>query len=196
MMWWTVTIVWLASAVLLSDMVSFCTGQATSEQTSPTSGKLSFKTPDLSDEEAHSLHLPTALKCDACRILAYSIRESFDEAHRKRPSLKRLPESDLIDILENKCDQQWENVGVKEIEGVKRLSGPGLETSEVPGIMQGGGKWPYRINERCGYYVGEYGEDEIYNIYKKNPDKFEKWMCYGKDGDCTAKNKIKKKTEL
>ena len=27
---------------------------------------------------------------------------------------------------------------------VKRLSGPGLDTEDVPGVMQGGGKWPER----------------------------------------------------
>ena len=34
--------------------------------------------------------------------------------------------------------------GIKEIKGVRRLSGEGLETKDVPGVMQGGGKWPYR----------------------------------------------------
>jgi hypothetical protein len=34
--------------------------------------------------------------------------------------------------------------GVKEVKKVKRLSGPGLEAEESPGIMQGGGKWPER----------------------------------------------------
>ena len=34
--------------------------------------------------------------------------------------------------------------GIKEIKGVRRLSGEGLETKDVPGVMQGGGKWPFR----------------------------------------------------
>lgn len=34
--------------------------------------------------------------------------------------------------------------GVKEVDGVKRLSGPGLETADVPGLMQGGGPWSIR----------------------------------------------------
>ena len=34
--------------------------------------------------------------------------------------------------------------GIKEIKGEKRISGEGLETADVPGIMQGGGKWPSR----------------------------------------------------
>lgn len=36
------------------------------------------------------------------------------------------------------------SVGVKEIKGVKRLSGPGMAIQDAPGVMQGGGKWPFR----------------------------------------------------
>ena len=35
-------------------------------------------------------------------------------------------------------------VGIKDIKGVKRLSGPGLDIKEMAGIQQGGGKWPWR----------------------------------------------------
>ena len=34
--------------------------------------------------------------------------------------------------------------GVKTINGKNRLNGPGLDTSDVPGIISGGGKWPGR----------------------------------------------------
>ena len=34
--------------------------------------------------------------------------------------------------------------GIKEVNKIKRLSGPGLDTADVPGVMQGGGKWPER----------------------------------------------------
>jgi len=32
-----------------------------------------FKTPNISDEEAHSDFMPEQLKCDACRIVAYQV---------------------------------------------------------------------------------------------------------------------------
>ena len=35
--------------------------------------KMTFKTPNISDEEAHSNFLPEQLKCDACRIVAYQV---------------------------------------------------------------------------------------------------------------------------
>ena len=38
-------------------------------------GTLSFKTPDLDDEDHYSEHLPTDLKCDACNILAFLVRK-------------------------------------------------------------------------------------------------------------------------
>ena len=34
--------------------------------------------------------------------------------------------------------------GLKAIKGVNHLSGDGLEGKDVPGMMQGGGKWPGR----------------------------------------------------
>jgi hypothetical protein len=33
---------------------------------------------------------------------------------------------------------------MKEIMGKRRLSGEGLETKDVPGVNNGGGKWPQR----------------------------------------------------
>ena len=33
---------------------------------------------------------------------------------------------------------------MKTVNGVNRLSGDGLEAKDVPGMMQGGGKWPGR----------------------------------------------------
>ncbi|KAL3877395.1 hypothetical protein ACJMK2_035106 [Sinanodonta woodiana] len=37
------------------------------------SGTISFQTPTLSDEEYHSIHIPSHLKCDACNALAYQV---------------------------------------------------------------------------------------------------------------------------
>lgn len=36
----------------------------------PTSGTIKMGTPDLNDEDQMSLHMPSYLKCDACRIIA------------------------------------------------------------------------------------------------------------------------------
>lgn len=34
--------------------------------------------------------------------------------------------------------------GLKDVEGVHRLTGPGLEADDLPGVVSGGGKWPKR----------------------------------------------------
>jgi len=31
------------------------------------------------------------------------------------------------------------------VKGVNRLSGPGLETQDIPGLLSGGGRWPGRL---------------------------------------------------
>lgn len=38
------------------------------------------------------------------------------------------------------CD----SYGLKAVDGVNRVSGPGLESEKSPGMMQGGGRWPLR----------------------------------------------------
>lgn len=35
--------------------------------------KMSFTSPELSDEEQHSAHMPDNLKCDACTAVAYQV---------------------------------------------------------------------------------------------------------------------------
>ena len=34
--------------------------------------------------------------------------------------------------------------GLKQVKGVNRISGDGLETADTPGVLAGGGKWPGR----------------------------------------------------
>jgi len=35
--------------------------------------KMTFKAPNVSEEEKHSNFMPDQLKCDACRIVAYQV---------------------------------------------------------------------------------------------------------------------------
>lgn len=37
------------------------------------SGTISFKTPELDDEDAYSFHMPSSLKCDGCRVIAHLV---------------------------------------------------------------------------------------------------------------------------
>ena len=41
--------------------------------------------------------------------------------------------------------------GIKQVKGEQRLTGPGAEASDVPGVTAGGGKWPQRYCDgACG----------------------------------------------
>lgn len=141
-------------------------------------GTISFQTPTLNDEEAHSLHMPSHLKCDACTAVVYQLRKSFSDFHEKRPSLKVLPESEIYRLVDEVCSgKELDKYGMKEVKKVKRLSGPGLETEESPGIMQGGGKWPERMKRMCNLYVEEFDENTIYQESRKEEDNLHHLLC-------------------
>ena len=58
----------------LFGFVNLVVSQAKMEQSDDgTSGKLSFSTPDLNDEEAHSQFMPEQLKCDGCTVVALKV---------------------------------------------------------------------------------------------------------------------------
>jgi len=154
--------------------------------------KLTFKTPKLSSEEAYSRHIPQHLKCDACRVVAFQLYSKFKEFNRLHKHLNyNVPESEIIDMTESVCTnpETFNGYGLKEVDGVNRLSGPGLETSGVAGVLSGGGKWPGRLMEVCNRFVEELGDEGVYAIYHRDPSKkrvLEDALCYG-DGifsDC------------
>ncbi|XP_019637267.1 PREDICTED: marginal zone B- and B1-cell-specific protein-like [Branchiostoma belcheri] len=106
--------------------------------------------------------------------------------------VKELPLSEIIDGLENICNEDWKDTGVKDVEGVKRLSGPGLETKEVPGVTASGHKWPQRLHEMCFMYIGDIGEEQLYDVFKREKN-LENLMCQQTNGHCHPKNlKVKK----
>ncbi|XP_041363243.1 marginal zone B- and B1-cell-specific protein-like [Gigantopelta aegis] len=151
-------------------------------------------TANVGEEDAHSPFLPDSLRCDACRIIAHMLYIRFDKQHNKMKSLiekvGRLRESDVMDIIDSVCEDSFESIGVKEVNGRKRLSGPGLETKDIPGVMQGGGKWPYRLRSMCGTYTGDVGEEEIYSAYLEHRENLVDFLCRGTGvrADCVKEN--------
>ena len=135
---------------------------------SETKTKMKFSPPILSSEEEFSQHLPDHLKCDACTAVAYKLTQALQKAETNRHG-KQLMESDYLDLMENVCEEDnFNNYGLKQVEGENRLSGPGLHASKVPGILMGGGKWPYFLSVKCSEFLGEVGEDEIYSAYRRD----------------------------
>ncbi|XP_035204578.1 marginal zone B- and B1-cell-specific protein-like [Stegodyphus dumicola] len=107
----------------------------------PPGEKMSLSVPKLSEEETESNHMPNHLKCDACLAVAYQIQVGFKELKKKSPKVK---ESDVLDVLEQICNTGFNEYGVKQVDNMNRLSGPGLETEHVMGMTQMGGRWPHR----------------------------------------------------
>jgi len=62
--------------VLISSAYGDEEGQEQSkseEPLEPMGEKISFSSPDMTDEEQHSAHLPKAFECDACTAVAFQV---------------------------------------------------------------------------------------------------------------------------
>lgn len=159
---------------------------------------LSFNPANLTDEDQHSQHLPRDLKCDGCRVVAFVMREKLKKIQNRYKKGHKLSESDIVDLFDIICrdpEESFNGYGVKEIMGVRRLSGEGLETKDVPGVMSGGGRWPARLKEICFEYIGEVGEDLIYNAFLQKRS-LENFLCRDKMGQiCPSRTNSKDKSK-
>ncbi|KYO39211.1 marginal zone B- and B1-cell-specific protein [Alligator mississippiensis] len=162
----------------------------------------SASSPQLSAEETYSAHMPEHLLCDACRAISFQMQQYLEKAESKWSLAKKpgalLSESEYVDALENSCSQSWENYGVKEVNGVKRFAGPGLKSQESMSVMMTGGPWPARLYMMCHSYLGESGEEQIYEEHRRRPGGLEEFLCYGAKKACTrfthTKDRIKVKS--
>ncbi|NXL85939.1 MZB1 protein, partial [Alectura lathami] len=109
----------------------------------PVTQSRSIAAPQLSAEERLSPHMPAALRCDACHAIAFQLEEQLSRAEAKL-SRKVLSESDYVEVLERSCSQGWDIYGVQELNGEKRLTGPGLPGQEPLSVAVTGGPWPGR----------------------------------------------------
>ena len=67
------SIVLFSVLCLLSGWV----GAEVTQSEDGSSGSISFKPPDLNDEEHHSDFMPMELRCDACTAIAYLVRYQY-----------------------------------------------------------------------------------------------------------------------
>ncbi|XP_009566633.2 marginal zone B- and B1-cell-specific protein [Cuculus canorus] len=146
---------------------------------------ISIPAPQLSSEERLSPHMPESLRCDACRAIAFQIEEQLHRAEGK-VGKKALSESDYTEVLERSCSQGWESYGVQELDGEKRLAGPGLPRQEPMTVMVTGGPWPSRLAKMCHGYVGERGEAQIYGAHRQGAAALRELLCHGEKGACAG----------
>ncbi|NXJ67217.1 MZB1 protein, partial [Rostratula benghalensis] len=145
----------------------------------------SLPAPQLSAEERLSPHMPESLRCDACHAIAFQIEEQLRKAEGK-VGKKALSESDYMEVLERSCSQGWESYGVQELDGKKRLAGPGLLRQEPMTVMVMGGPWPGRLSKMCHGYVGEQGEARIYGAHRQGLAALRDLLCHGEKGACAS----------
>ncbi|XP_051486772.1 marginal zone B- and B1-cell-specific protein [Apus apus] len=149
----------------------------------PPAPSRSIPAPRLSPEEQLSPHMPEALRCDACQAIAFQIEEQLRRAEGK-VGRKALSESDYTEVLERSCSQGWESYGLQELDGEKRLVGPGLLAQESMTVMVTGGPWPGRLSKMCHSSVGEQGEAQIYRAHRRGPAALRELLCHGEKGPC------------
>nr|BAB25410.1 unnamed protein product [Mus musculus] len=153
---------------------------------------LSASAHTLDDEEKYSAHMPAHLRCDACRAVAFQMGQRLAKAEAKSHTpdasgLQELSESTYTDVLDQTCSQNWQSYGVHEVNQMKRLTGPGLSKGPEPriSVMISGGPWPSRLSKTCFHYLGEFGEDQIYEAYRQGQANLEALLCGGTHGPCS-----------
>ncbi|XP_010224797.1 PREDICTED: marginal zone B- and B1-cell-specific protein, partial [Tinamus guttatus] len=118
------------------------------------------------------------------------IQEHLLKAEAKRsPGRKvgaELRESEYMEVLEKSCSQSWDGYGVMEVEGVKRLAGPGLPNQESITVMMSGGPWPGRLHKMCHSYVGELGEEQLYRAHRRGAAALQELLCHSAKGACAT----------
>ncbi|KAL0607905.1 Marginal zone B- and B1-cell-specific protein [Plecturocebus cupreus] len=153
---------------------------------------LTATAPQLDDEEKYSTHMPSHLRCDACRAVAYQMWQNLAKAETKLHSpnsggQRELSESVYLDVLDRSCSRNWQDYGVREVDQVKHLTGPGLSEGREPSIsvMVTGGPWPTRLSRTCFHYLGEFGEDQIYEAHQQGRGALEALLCGGPHRACS-----------
>ncbi|KAM6408888.1 marginal zone B- and B1-cell-specific protein [Rhynochetos jubatus] len=172
-------VVWLALSLLAGTGAEDTCGGPPATQTR------SIPAPKLSPEEQLSPHMPESLRCDACHAIAFQIEEQLSRAEGK-VGRKALSESDYLEVLERSCSQGWESYGVQELDGEKRLAGPGLLGQASMSVMVTGGPWPGRLSKMCHSYVGEQGEAQIYGAHRQGSGALRELLCHGEKGACAS----------
>ncbi|XP_075399243.1 marginal zone B- and B1-cell-specific protein [Tenrec ecaudatus] len=162
---------------------------------------LTATAPQMDDEERYSVHMPAHLRCDACKAVAYQMWKHLSEAEAKLHSpesrgQRELSESVYTDILDRSCSQSWQGYGVQEVNQEKHFTGPGLSTGpeSLISVMVTGGPWPTRLTKTCLQYLGELGEDQLYEAHHRGGrEALESVLCGGSRGACREKPAVTEK---
>lgn len=138
---------------------------------------IKVKVNPMSEEETLSQVMPESYVCDACKIVVYRVNEALSKVRPKDPAELRRNEAlgrkllqeqagRITESLEEACDSEtYNDYGVKEVDGVKSLHGPGHEIQGA-GTIQGSARWASRLKARCAALVEETGEGELAALWR------------------------------
>jgi len=137
----------------------------------PGMSSISYKQPELTEEEQKSQYFPKSFLCDACQIVTYELGTDLAKKESKIPKKKKkrtLGEIDLLEVIEEVCDRKkFDTYAVQTMDGQIALKGPAFPQRDDPGMSMGGGLWPVRYSNYCGNIMERVYEDEIYAAYRQ-----------------------------
>jgi len=173
---------------LLADSVDHLRGEEVPasevEGLPPGQQRMTFKPPQLSDEEERSPHIPAYLACDACTAIATQVELALWRTQKSAGMKNRLKHWQVIEVLEEACQiNSYKDYGLTDHNGKHRLRGPGLdEKIGQGGVSAMGGKWPVRLSTICESIIGDFedAEMEVYNRWQsKQP--LQEFLCKNED---------------
>eukprot|EP00092_Neocalanus_flemingeri_P014149 GFUD01015263.1.p1 GENE.GFUD01015263.1~~GFUD01015263.1.p1 ORF type:complete len:258 (+),score=61.47 GFUD01015263.1:103-774(+) len=134
-------------------------------------------------------------RCDACRVIASRLDDTFREADSKIEHLgQELSEQEVVDIVNNICTEySFRYIELIEWEGYLRLAVPPLETWEQrgrPALSGEGIHWPERMAKHCHHMADKMKGIEIYDLWLRtghsDPAEWFEFLCEGEGvfGDC------------
>nr|KAI8731501.1 marginal zone B- and B1-cell-specific protein-like [Biomphalaria glabrata] len=132
--------------------------------------------PKLTEEDEGSKFMPEAYRCDACRSMAHHFVQKFSKAESKKKGSK-LTYVEILENVEELCQDEFKECGVKNVLGKNRFSGPGLPAAKMSGMVDAGGLWTKRMQKLCEELVGEFEEDGIYALWDDPDVSFEADLC-------------------
>jgi len=154
-------------------------------------GMFGYMPPKLNSEQDRGVKLPRAMHCDGCRAVTHvmaqrlaAVNSTLENTYVNKKGIRRVKESAWLEVFEKICKGDKNNLksglalyGIKNVNGVNKLSGPGVPADSETGITQYfGSKWAIRLGNKCGEMIGEFSEEEIYHKHASGKNLFQE-LC-------------------
>jgi len=128
-----------------------------------------LRAPTMDEEEKLSKNMPERYRCDACKAVMFQLDKALRAKHFGSRRLKQWEYTDLFDEACHKGG--FKGYGVKMVNGINELSGPGIEkedplTKHIGTMQFNSESWSERLAGLCRSFVYEkIGEDETYDMF-------------------------------